>query len=283
VPFLKSQGHTVSRLVRGNIKPAADEIIWDPSRGLLNPLDIEKFDAVVNLAGEGIATGRWTEEKKKRILDSRVSATLLLSETISKLSKPIKILINASAVGIYGDRKDEILTEESQRGTDFLAHVCQEWEVAAESTKHTGTRVVCLRIGMVLTAAGGALGKIMIPFKLGLGGVIGSGKQYMSWIALDDLLGVIAFSLAQASLTGPVNAVAPLPVTNYDFAKTLGKVLHRPTVVPLPEFAAHLVFGEMADALLLSSQRVIPKRLQEINFPFQYPDLEAALEHFVRQ
>jgi hypothetical protein len=235
----------------------------------------------VHLAGENIAAGRWTVEKKARIRDSRVKGTKTLCEALAQLSQPPKVLVSASAIGYYGDRGAELLWENSALGTGFLAEVCQAWEEATRPAMEKGIRVVLLRIGVVLSPAGGALAKMLLPFKLGLGGIIGSGKQYMSWIALDDVVGTIDHVLITDTLQGPVNAVAPHPVTNSEFTKTLRRVLRRPTLFPMPAFAARLAFGEMADELLLASTRVEPKRLIATEYRFRYPELEDALRHLL--
>jgi uncharacterized protein (TIGR01777 family) len=242
----------------------------------------ERPDAVVHLAGENIASARWTERQKARIRDSRVKATGLLCNLLARYSPPPKALVCASAIGYYGDRGDEILKEESAPGSGFLSDVCREWEAATQPAVERGIRVVNLRIGMVLSALGGGLAKMLTPFKLGAGGVMGSGRQYMSWIAVDDLVDAIHFALTHESLRGPANAVAPSPVTNREFTRTLGRVLSRPTPFPMPAFAARLAFGEMADALLLASTRVQPARLLASGFTFRYPDLEGALRHLLR-
>lgn len=274
VSHLRAAGQDVTILTR---HPRGNERKWDPDANQINPRDLEGIDAVVNLAGESIATGRWTASKKKRILESRLSSTRLLVETFAKMPKPPKVLINASAIGYYGDREDEVLTEDSSSGRGFLAEVCRQWESAAEPASQLGTRVILLRTGIVLAKGGGALSKMMTPFKLGLGGVVGSGKQFMSWIAIDDLVRIIAFLLAESGLKGVFNAVGPTPATNRDFTKTLGQVLHRPTLLPLPGFAVMLLMGEMGQDLLLSSQRVLPLRLQKAGFSFIYSDLKKCL------
>ena len=254
---LETEGHEIFRLVR--YAPRSDaEVEWSPDRYSIALAMIEGFDAVVNLAGESIAEGRWTEEKKRRIRESRVRGTKLLSDTLASLSNPPRILICASAIGYYGNRGDEILTETSAPGDDFLAEVCVEWEKATALATEKGIRVVNTRFGVILDKNGGALAKMLPPFRMGVGGRVGSGKQWMSWIALDDVVGGIKFALANDSLKGPVNFVAPNPVTNAEFTKTLGKALSRPTLFPIPAFGVRLAFGEMADALLLSSQRVQP-------------------------
>lgn len=281
VPFLRSKGHTVKKLVRDKNALADDEIKWDPASHELNPKDIEGFEGVVNLSGESISEGRWNAEKKKRILESRVAATSLLSETFAIMEKPPKVFINSSAIGFYGDRGDELLTEDSLAGKGFLAEVCRKWEEAAEPAKAKGIRLVFLRTGMVLSQKGGAIQKMLTPFKLGLGGNLGSGEQYISWIALDDLVNIIEFALTHSNVQGPLNVVAPSPVKNSEFTKTLGTLLQRPTVMPLPAFAARLVFGEVADELLLASTKVMPERLKSAGFEFQYPVLESALKHIL--
>jgi uncharacterized protein (TIGR01777 family) len=259
------------------------EVPWDPAARSIATPGLEGLDAVVHLAGESIASGRWTAEKKARIRNSRVQGTQVLCEAFGQLARPPQVLVSASAIGYYGDRGTTVLREESRPGSDFLAEVCRAWEAATAPAVQRGIRVVLLRFGVVLSANGGALAKMLLPFKLGLGGVIGSGQQYMSWIALDDVIGAIQHALSTESLHGPANAVAPHPVTNREFTKTLGRVLRRPTLVPLPAFAARLAFGEMADALLLASQRVEPGRLLQSGYVFRYPELENALRHLLGQ
>jgi uncharacterized protein len=276
---LERDGHEVFHLVRSEARPGAREIQWHPNRGEIDRSAVEDFDAVINLAGESIAEGRWTEEKKCRIRDSRVNGTKLLSDVLANLERPPQIFVCASAIGYYGDRGAEILTEESAPGNDFLAGVCVEWERATEAAAGQGIRVVSTRFGIILSADGGALRKMLAPFRLGIGGKVGSGQQWMSWITIDDVIDGIKSVLNNESLRGPVNFVAPNPVTNAEFTKKLGKVLSRPAIFPVPAFGARLVFGEMADALLLSSQRVEPKRLKEAGYQFQYTILEDALRH----
>ncbi len=274
---LRSEGHEVSRLVRDRSAPAPDAILWDPQAGRLDQAPLEGFDAVVHLAGENIAGGRWTAERKRRIKESRVKGTQLLSKCLSRLNRPPGVLISASAIGYYGDRGPEILREDSRPGRGFLPEVCVAWENAAAAASQKGIRVVSPRIGIVLSAAGGALARMLLPFRLGVGGKIGNGGQYMSWIALDDLTGVICHAIRADKLDGPVNASAPNPVTNAEFTKTLGRVLGRPTVFPLPGFAARLLLGEMADELLLASTRIEPAKLLAADYRFKYEGLEAAL------
>lgn len=280
VQSLKSDGHEVFSLVRR--PPRSDaEVEWYPDRGSLALSRLEGTDAVVHLAGESIASGRWTANKKQRIRDSRVQATTVLSEALANLKEPPGILISASAIGYYGDRGNLILTEATAPGNDFLAGVCVAWERATEAAAEKGIRVVNARFGIILSAEGGALAKMLPPFRMGVGGRVGSGAQWMSWIALADAIGGIRFALINESLTGPVNLVAPHPVSNAEFTKTLGKVLSRPTLFPVPEFAARLAFGEMAGALLLAGQRVAPARLQEAGYEFEYAELEPALRHLL--
>jgi uncharacterized protein (TIGR01777 family) len=282
LPFLRSKGHEVFRLVRSQAKVGPAEIYWNPEQGIDDTSRLEGLDAVVHLAGENISEGRWTEEKKARIRDSRVKGTSVLSNALASLAQPPRTLLSASAVGYYGDRGDEIVREESAPGSDFLARVCRDWEAATEQAAQKGIRVVHLRFGVIFTPKGGALSKILAPFKFGVGGRLGSGKQYMSWITLDDVVGVIDHALLNDTLIGPVNVVAPNPVTNYEFTKTLGRVLSRPTIFPVPAFAARLAFGEMADAALLASTRAEPARLKESGYVFKHPELESALRQMLK-
>lgn len=280
VPYLVRGGHRVFRLIRLKPQHNADEIYWDPTADEVDQAGLEGFEGVVHLAGENIA-GRWTAGKKALIRDSRVKGTRLLCQTLAQLEKPPRVLVCASAIGYYGNRGDEVLREDSPPGSGFLADLCREWEAAASPAAQKGVRVNHLRIGLVLSAEGGALKRMLFPFKLGLGGKIGSGKQYMSWIAIDDLVRVILRVLSADSLQGPVNAVAPNPVTNLEFTKTLGRVLGRLTPFPMPAFAARLAFGEMGEALLLASQRVEPRRLRETGYSFRFPELEPALRYLL--
>jgi len=281
VPFLTSGGHQAVRLVRSQPRPEASEVRWDPEAGDIDAAGLKRLDAAVHLAGESIAAGRWTAAKKARILESRVKGTRLLAETLAGLEQPPKVLVSASAVGYYGDRGEEALREESGSGSAFLSEVCRQWEAATEPAAAGGIRVVNLRFGIILSAAGGALPRLLTPFRLGLGGTLGSGKQFMSWIAIDDVIGAILHALTTEALRGPVNAVAPQSITNREFTKTLGRVLGRPTLFPMPAFAARLAFGEMADELLLTSQRVEPAKLLASGYQFQFSDLEGALRHLL--
>ena len=275
IPLLAGGGHEVARL--GRSAPGAGDIRWDPDAGALEASALEGFDGVVHLAGENIASGRWNAARKRRIKESRVRGTLLLAETLAGLERPPRVLVSASAVGFYGDRGDEDLTEESPAGSGFLSEVCREWEAATEAAAGKGIRVVHARLGVVLSKGGGALAKMLTPFKLGAGGIVGNGRQYVSWITLDDTAAALAHLLATETVSGPVNLVAPAPVTNREFTKTLGRVLRRPTLFPLPGFVARVVFGEMADALLLASTRVKPVNLLGSGYVFRHGSLEEGL------
>ena len=278
---LSARGDRVLSLTRRNARNDS-EITWDPSSNTLDPARLTNIDGVIHLAGENIASRRWTSAQKARIRDSRVQGTALLAQTLATISPPPKVFISASAIGYYGNRDDEILTEDSQPGSGFLPDVSIAWENAAKPAAAAGIRTVHPRIGIVLSPEGGALGKMLLPFKLGLGGIIGSGNQYMSWITLDDLVSLFLFAIDDESISGAINAVSPTPVTNREFTKTLGRVLSRPTIFPLPAFAAKLALGEMADALLLASTRVTSSRLENTNFSFAHPHLEPALRHLLK-
>ena len=279
IPSLTIDGHEATHLVRSS--PKANEIEWHPNHGQIDAGRLEDFDAIINLAGENIAEGRWTDEKKRKILASRVDGTHLLSEAIAKLATKPRAFLCASATGFYGDRDDEILDETSDSGGGFLASVCREWESATEPAAKAGGRVVNLRFGPILAREGGMLGKMLTPFKMGMGGKVGSGKQFISWVAIDDVVGAIKLALADKSIHGPLNVVSPNPVTNEEFTKTLGHALNRPTALAIPAFAARLAFGEMADEMLLVSQRVEPKKLNEAAYQFKYPELESALRYYL--
>ena len=278
-PRLAESEHEVRRLRRG-ATVSGDTTSWNPATGSFADGALDGIDAVVHLAGESIASGRWTVARKNEIRESRVTGTGHLCRALARLESPPKVLVAASAVGYYGDRGDELLDESAVLGDGFLPEVCQVWEDAVGPARDKGIRVVHLRIGIVLTPLGGALKQMLLPFRLGVGGVLGTGSQYMSWGALDDLLDIIIYALTNNSLIGPVNAVAPQAVTNRQFTKALGSVLSRPTILPAPAFALRLVLGEMAEALLLASTRVDPAVLREAGgFDFSYPDLESALRH----
>jgi len=246
------------------------------------PIDFSDVDALVHLAGENIADGRWTAEKKRRIEDSRVIGTRQLAEQLARSTAKPSVFISASAIGFFGNRGAEVLDENSTAGNDFLAQVCRKWEEASAPAAEAGIRIVNIRTGIVLSTEGGALKKMLLPFKMGGGGILGTGQQYMSWISLIDEVKAIRFLLENERIHGAVNLVSPNPITNHEFTKTLGKALHRPTIVPMPGFAARLLFGEMADALLLGSTRVIPKKLVDAGYEFCHPDLDSALKDILR-
>lgn len=282
ISFLTAGKHQVYKMVRTRADLLPHEIAWDPEQGIINPELLEDFDAVVNLAGESIM-GRWAPLKKERIRYSRVNSTVLLSQALSQLRKPPSVFVSASAIGYYGNRGDELLTEKSLKGRGFMADVCQEWEESTQLAIDKGIRTINLRIGLVLSPKGGALKQMLLPFKLCLGGQLGSGRQYMSWITLDDLVGAIYYAICQPSIAGPVNAVSPYCVTNADFTKVLGEVLHRPTFFNMPEYAVNLIFGDMGRELLLSSERVKPEKLEQAGFVYSYPQLEGALHHLLKK
>ncbi|HXF98009.1 MAG TPA: TIGR01777 family oxidoreductase [Gaiellaceae bacterium] len=274
VPALRARGHEVLRLVRREPQ-AEDEIRWHPDRGELDAARLAGVEAFVNLNGATIGR-RWTGERKREIRESRVRPTELLARTAAALEPRPAALVCAGGVGIYGDRGDEVLTEESPPGTGFLAEVGTAWEAAAQPARDAGVRVVSFRQGLVLTRRGGALQRLLTPFRLGLGGPVGSGRQWWSWVALDDVLEAYAFAL-EGDLSGPVNLCSPNPVTNRQFAKALGRALRRPAVLPLPALAVRALFGEMGEEALLAGQRALPARLLDAGFAFRYPELEAAL------
>jgi uncharacterized protein (TIGR01777 family) len=280
IPTLEAKGHEIYKLSRKAAK-GAKEIQWDAELGFSESeqAKLENFDAVVHMVGENVAGGSWTEEKKRRIRDSRVVGTRTLVDAFKKTKDPPKIFVSASAIGFYGDRGDEPVDEKSAPGKGFLAEMCAEWEAESKKANDFGARVVMPRIGIVLTKDGGALGKMVTPFKFGLGGKMGSGKHWMSWIAIDDLIRIVHFALENEDLQGAINASAPNPVTNEEFTKTLGKVLHRPTFFTMPEFAIKLMFGEMGETLLLEGQRVLPKKLQDAGFEFKFENLEDAFKN----
>jgi uncharacterized protein len=271
--LLRASGHQVTCLVRREPK-SADERSWDPGSGRLEASALEGVHAVVNLAGDNIAQGRWTDAKKKRILDSRVQTAGLLADTIAASPHKPDVFVSASATGFYGSRGDEVLSETSPSGAGFLADVCRQWEAAG---MRAGIRTVFTRFGVILAAEDGALAKMKLPFKLGVGGRIGDGKQYWSWITIEDVVRVILFALTNKSLSGPINVVSPQPVTNAEFTRVLGNVLHRPTIFPMPGFAARIALGEMADEMLLSSARAVPSKLQATGYEFLHPDLKGGL------
>ncbi len=277
---LSREGHHVIPLVRRRVSAGEQAIAWDPARGTIDRAALEGCDAVVNLAGESVF-GRWSPEKKRRIRESRVNGTQLVSEAIAGLSRRPRVLLAASAIGYYGDRGAAELTEESSRGADFLADVARDWEAATGPAARAGVRVVNLRFGIVLTPSGGLLGSLLPPFRLGLGGPIGSGAQYLSWIALGDVLDALVYLLTAESISGPVNVTAPRPLPQLEFVRTLGRVLRRPAVVPLPAFALRMLFGQEAAAMMASGQRVLPARLVAAGYRFHHADLEPALRHLL--
>jgi uncharacterized protein (TIGR01777 family) len=269
VSSLLGAGHNVVQLKRPTD--------WDPEKRTINASVLSGADAIVHLAGESIASGRWTAARKKQILDSRVTGTRLIAETISRMDRLPQVMVSASAIGYYGNRGDEVLREESPPGTGFLSEVCKAWEAGTDAASRKGVRVVHLRSGLILSAKGGAMSKMLVPFRLGVGGRIGSGKQYWSWITLDDVCSAIIHCIQATGLHGAVNIVSPSPSRNSEFTRVLGRVLHRPTIFPLPAFAARVVLGEMADDLLLASARVEPAKLVASRFVFRHRDLEPAL------
>ncbi len=276
--FLKSHGHHVQRLVRRPSAGGTEDVFWDPARGEIDARALEGFDAFVHLAGANVGEGRWTEARKAEILGSRRDGTRLLARTLAGLERRPRVLVSASGVGVYGDRGDEVLDEDSAPGRGFLAEVCKVWEAETEAAAQAGIRVVRTRMGVVLAPEGGALARMVTPVKLGVGGRLGSGRQYMSWVALDDVLGAMLFALTRETLSGPVNVVAPNPVTNAAFVRTLAGLLHRPAILPVPAAALKLAVGpEMAEELVLASQRVVPRRLEAAGFRFAHPHLEVAL------
>jgi hypothetical protein len=281
VSALSAGGSEVVRLVRREPLPEERAVRWDPEKGIADPAGLAGLDAVVHLAGENIASGRWNAARKAAIRESRVEGTRLLCDALAALPEPPKTLVCASAIGFYGDRGADLLTEGSPAGTGFLPGVCREWEAATAPAAKKGIRVVNLRIGVVLAPKGGALSRMLPLFRAGFGGVLGNGKQYVSWVTLDDLPGIVLHILANGDLRGPVNAVAPRPVTNREFTEALGRVLSRPTLFPVPAFALRLAVGEMADALLLASARAVPRRLEETGYRFRFPELSGALRHLL--
>ncbi len=280
VKVLVENGHQVTKLVRPGGPVGAGSIVWAPDQGKLELAALEGFDAVFHLAGESIAEGKWTDEKKRKILESRVRSTSLLCGRLKSLSSPPSVAVFASAIGIYGNRGDEELTEESDPGEGFLATVTKEWEAASDVLTDTAIRVVKLRFGVVLSEKGGALPAMVKPFKLGMGGKIGKGTQYISWISIDDVVNIMQFVIREDQLHGPINVISPNPVTNAEFAADLGRTLKRPSAANVPAFAIRLMVGrEMADEMILSSTRVMPKKLMDAGYQFLFPDLRDALHY----
>jgi uncharacterized protein (TIGR01777 family) len=279
VPALEERGHQVRPLTRSG-DSSGNTVWWDPCAGEIDAGRLEGVDAVVHLAGENIV-GRWTLAKKARIRESRVQGTQLLAKTLAGLPEPPAVMVSASASGYYGDRGNELLSEASAPGSNFLAGVCQEWEAAANPARQVGARVVHPRFGIVLSTVGGALASMLPIFKLGAGGKIGSGRQYWSWVVVDDVVGAILHALEEDSLKGPINVTVPDPPSNAEYTRTLGHVLNRPTVFPLPAPAARVMLGQVADELLLASQRIEPARLKETGYSYRYPELEGALRYLL--
>ena len=282
---LRAAGDTVNRFVRPGTDSThsnSGDVTWDPQTGEMNLPAAEGADAVINLAGASIGGGRWTANRKALLRSSRVDLTEHLVTALARLKSPPKIFISASAIGFYGDRGEESLTEASSSGKDFLSKITRDWEAAAIKAEQFGARTVLARFGIILSKNGGALPQMLTPFKLGAGGKLGSGEQWMSWISLDDAITAIRTAITDANLSGPINIVAPNPARNADFTRALAKVLHRPAILPAPAFALRLALGEMADALLLSSQRVVPEKLTQQHFKFQYADLESALRRALK-
>ena len=287
VPALVKAGHTVCRLVRpGTItKDTANDgfqVAWNPATGELGGAAVGA-DAVVNLAGASIADGRWSAARKAELHASRIDTTRALVTALAKMNARPRVLVSASATGVYGNRGDELLTEESQPGNDFLSNLAKDWEAEALKAEAIGIRVVLARFGIVLARHGGALPPMMLLFRFFAGGKIGSGQQWMSWISLDDVIEILRFALENGQVRGPINVISPLPVRNAEFTKALATAMHRPALFPAPAFALRLALGEMADALLLSSQRVLPQDLQKLGYNFQYPDLAATLKNILKQ
>jgi hypothetical protein len=287
VSRLASEGQTVCRLMRPQSKSAAESkdgfnVAWNPATGEMGGAGVGA-DAVVNLAGASIAEGRWTKERKELLRTSRIDTTRALVNALAKMNARPRVLVSASAIGIYGDRGDELLTEESKAGGDFLAGVAKEWEAEAMKAEALGIRVVLARFGIILAREGGALPKVMLPFKFGAGGKLGSGKQWMSWVMLEDVVGILKFAIENASVRRAVNVVAPQAKQNAEFTKVLAKAIHRPALFPAPAFALRLALGEMADALLLSSQRVAPQVLERLGYRFLHAELAAALNALLQK
>jgi uncharacterized protein (TIGR01777 family) len=276
VPFLTTGGHTVRRVVRDPATAAPGDVVWDPARGTIDAAALEGVDAVIHLAGEPVSE-RWTREHKAAILNSRVQGTDLIARTIAGLARPPRVFVSCSAVGIYANDSQQPLDEGGAHGRDFLAQVAEAWEAAADPVRRAGIRTAHPRLGVVLSTRGGALERLLPPFRLGGGGKLGSGKQWMSWVGLTDVVHALHHLVLTESIDGPVNVTAPTPVTNEEFSQTLAHILGRPALLTVPGFALKAMFGEMADAMLLHGQRVVPRRLLESGFTFTHPTLEGAL------
>jgi len=274
---LRADGHRVAHFVRAGSAQAEGDVGWDPGKGLVDLAAMEAVQAVVCLNGASIARGRWTKPRKKVLADSRIQPARILVQSFEKLKQKPRVFLCASAIGFYGNRGDQILTEASEGGTDFLSDVCRQWEAEAMQAQGRGIRTACLRFGVVLSIRGGALQRMLTPFKMGVGGRLGDGRQWMSWVALDDAVGSVRFMIENESFSGPVNIVSPRPVQNAEFTRVLASILHRPAILPAPAFALRLALGELADALLLASQRVEPERLGAAGYPFRFNHVEPAL------
>ena len=277
---LTDDGHDIGRLLR--TRHDNNHPYWDIEKGVIELGNFSAPDVVINLAGENLTDSRWNKAKKERIINSRVNGTRLLVDYFVHADNKPEVFISGSAIGFYGDRRDEIVDETSEPGTGFAADLCKQWEAATQPAKQAGIRVVNIRTGIVLSLLGGALKKMLLPFKLGLGGIIGNGRQYVSWVSIDDMVDMIRFVMMQAPINGPVNMVSPEPATNYQLTKALGKALHRPTIFPLPAFMASVLFGEMADELLLSSTRVIPTELMAAGYQFRHTELSETFDHLLK-
>lgn len=275
---LRADGHNVAHLVRAGGSPSADDILWDPASGRIDAAALEDADAVLNLNGASIAGGRWTRAYKALLGISRIEPTRLLVATFAQLQRKPRVFLSASAVGFYGSRGNEILTETSPPGTDFLALLASDWEAEAARAAQSGIRTVLLRFGVILSSSGGALPRMLLPFRFGLGGRFGSGEQWMSWIAIEDAVGIVRAAIEDERFAGPINVVAPTPLRNAEFTRVVARTLHRPAIFSAPAFALRMMLGEMADALLLVSQRAVPERLTAMGYSFRFPDFDAALQ-----
>lgn len=281
VSALRGDGHAVGQLVRPGGTASTGDVHWDPTSGTVDLTAMEGAEAVICLSGANIGAGRWTEERKKVLRSSRVDSTRLLVDSLTKLKQKPRVFIGASAIGYYGNRGDEILTESSAAGTDFIAQLAREWEAESMRAESAGIRTVILRFAVILSTKGGALPRMLPPFKLGAGGRLGSGKQWMSWVALEDAVGIIRAAVTNVLIRGPVNVAAPAPVQNAEFTRVLARVLHRPAIFPAPAFVLRIALGEMADSLLLASQRVIPERARAAGYKFRHDNLEFALRDII--
>lgn len=281
VPFLLTGGHTVKRLVRKPPQNPEEEIFWDPARCHIDSEKLTGTDVVIHLAGEHIGGGRWTPDRKRTIIESRTKGTSTLAKAIAAMENPPQIFLSASAIGYYGDCGDKVITEKDAPGDLFISEICKKWEASAEAAVNKGIRTVFMRIGVVPSPQGGALKELLLPFKMGLGGKIGNGRQYMSWVSIDDVLYAIHHAMFNEKVSGPVNFVSPTPVTNESFIKALGSAVNRPTVLPIPEYAIDKIWGEMGREVLLAGARVIPEKLIKSGYEFKFPDLEKNIKHML--